>query len=292
MIAVYYSLVADTDGTRERQWARSVQSLRRFNTDLRVVLCLYGGARPETIAAANRVNVHVQQMGEFSHAFGDVPAHWREALSRIPTLHKLLSLRALAGNNLITRLVYLDCDTYFFGDIADLAARYNRCDWYAREEYWAVPGLGEIVRREGLVLVPPHNTGVILLTAELARTLATLLDDFVWYTWRLLLGSCLWRPGLVRDRALREFVQECAGADERTLALPYPCHKFWIIEEIATSLTLGRIPGLRHCLLSRADVAHGDEYARRAPGTILVHYFTSREQKFMASIEGGHLPHR
>jgi hypothetical protein len=288
MIAVYYSLVAGADGTRERQWARSVQSLRRFNSDVCVVLCLYGGAQPETIAAANRANVHVQQMGEFSHAFGDVPAYWRHALSRIPTLHKLLSLRALVSNNLVTRLIYLDCDTYLFGDIADLAAWYNRCDWYAREEHWAVPGFDEIARREGLVLVPPHNTGVILLTAELARTLATLLDDFVWYTWRLLLGSCLWCPELVRDRALREFVQERAGAGERALALPYPGNKFWIIEEIATSLTLGRVPGLSHCLLRRADVAHGDECTRRAPGTILVHYFTSREQKFMASLEGEH----
>ena len=49
MVVIYYSLLADADGTCERQWARSVQSLRKYNRDVAVVLCLYGSARRETL---------------------------------------------------------------------------------------------------------------------------------------------------------------------------------------------------------------------------------------------------
>jgi len=57
-----------------------------------------------------------------------------------------------------------------------------------------MPTLGDITSREGLILLPPYKTGVVLLTAELAHPLVTLLDDFVWCAWWLLLGICLWRP--------------------------------------------------------------------------------------------------
>ena len=95
MIAVYYSLATDPSGTRERQWARSVESLRRYNQDVSVVLCLYGGARAEVIETAGRTGVEIIPMGEFADALGDIPPHWRAALATFPTLHKLLSLRGL-----------------------------------------------------------------------------------------------------------------------------------------------------------------------------------------------------
>lgn len=285
MIVTYYSLLPDADGACERQWARSVQSLRKYNRDVSVVLCLYGIARPETMAVADREGVRVQPMGEFANALGDVPRHWRDALSAIPTLHKLLSLRNLVGTNHLSRLVYLDCDTFFFGDVADLAALYTGCDWYAREEYRHAPTLGDITSREGLILVPPYNTGVVLLTTELARTLVTLLDDFVWYAWRLLLGICLWRPELIHNPALRKLARHHSSAAERRIALVYPCDSFWIIDEVATCLTLGRIPGLTHGLLDRKDVTQGDEYKTRSSTTIVSHYFHSREARFFGRVD-------
>src|SRR5712692_9913877 len=118
MIAAYYSLATDPSGTRERQWALSVESLRRYNQDVSVVLCQYGGARPEVIETASRAGVEIIPMGEFTDALGDIPPHWRSALATIPTLHKLLSLRRLLAAESLTRLIYLDCDTYFFGDVA------------------------------------------------------------------------------------------------------------------------------------------------------------------------------
>lgn len=297
MIAVYYSLAADADGVRERQWAHSVASLRRHNPDVSVVLCLYGGARDETLDAADRARVYIQPLGEYADAFGDIPAHWRDALLTYPTLHKLFSLRALVGAGWLTRLIYLDCDTYCFGDITALAARYSRCDYYAREEpltlrddhgkdwsYIDEQALERLARAEGLTYVPPYNTGVMLFSAALARTLVTLLDDFIWYAWRLLHGACLWNPDLVGDGALTQFVRERSGGGERLLALPYPSSSLWIVEEIATWLTLGRVPGLTHDVLRKSDVAQNGEFSGQAGKLTVAHYFTSGEQDFFARL--------
>ena len=300
MTTAYYSLLADGQGVRERQWAHSVRSLRRHNADIPVVLCLYGGARAETFATAREAQVHVEQMGEYPAAFGDIPGHWRDALAGNPTLHKLLSLRCLATYG--TPLVFLDCDTYFFGDIVRLLVQYGDLDFCAREEpltlrsaegidwtYIDGSALAALALAEGLLVIPAYNTGVMLLSAALARTLVTLLDDFIWYAWRLLHGACLWRPDLVGDYDLVGLVRSRSGPSERRLALPYPAASLWISEQIATWLTLGRVPALAHDALLQGDVAQGDEWPapdRERDGPILAHYFTSGEARFFAHLAG------
>lgn len=84
MIAIYYSLAADPSGTREWQWARSVESLRRYNRDVSILLMLYGGARAEVVETADRAGVQILPMGKFADALGDIPPHWRAALSAFP----------------------------------------------------------------------------------------------------------------------------------------------------------------------------------------------------------------
>jgi hypothetical protein len=113
--------------------------------------------------------------------------------------------------------------------------------------------------------------------------LTTLLDEYLWYAWRLALGICLWCPELF-DPALVGLVRARSGPGECTLALPYPCDNSWILDEIAVSLTLGRIPGLTHDLLDPSDVAQGDEAVAGSGGSIAAHYFTSREDQFMARL--------
>ena len=295
---VYYSLTADTEGVRERQWAQSVRSLRRYNADIPIVLCLYGGARAETLATACATGVQVEAMGEYPAALGDIPEHWRSALVSNPTLHKLLSLRSVATYG--EPLIYLDCDSYFFGDVTQLSARYDGWDFCARQEpltlrsaeghewtYIDEHALAGLAMAEGLLVIPAYNTGVMLISATLAGTLLTLLDDFIWYAWRLLHGACLWHPDLVGDNSLVGFVRSRSGPVERRLALPYPAASIWIFEQIATWLTLGRIPGLAHHALRQGDVAQGDEWT--APGgerdrPIVTHYFTSGEARFFARL--------
>jgi hypothetical protein len=298
MVAVYYSLAADPSGTREWQWARSVESLRRYNRDVNLVLVLYGGARNEVMEIADRAGVQIIAMGEFAEALGDIPPHWREALSAFPTLHKLLSLRGLHSFGMPDRIIYLDCDTFLFGDVTHLA-RDGQCDWYAREEvnssrshhgydprYLDEQALAAIAHSQGLVRVPPYNTGIMILGAGLAQTLLTLLDEFIWYAWRLLAGICLWSPHLLGDHPVGGVVRATCGAGDRRLALPYPSSNPWIFEEIATWLTLGRIPGLSHDVLQRTEAAQGEEYSGWPQGLIVAHYYTAGQHRFFADMNG------
>jgi hypothetical protein len=206
MRVVYYSLVCDPAGRYERQWARSVGSLRRHDHETEVVLCLWGDATSDTLNLLRELDVQLMPMGPYRAAFEDIPAHWAQALSWFPTLHKLMSLPAvckLASESLI----FLDCDTFLRGDIRTLATLYGGRDWCAREEpnstrsaygydrdYLDESVLRALALAEGLVPIPPYNTGVFLLSLGAADQLAALLDDFLWYAWRLLLGACLWRP--------------------------------------------------------------------------------------------------
>ena len=263
-------------------------------------------AGPEVTTAAERARVPIIDMGDFPAALGDIPGHWRTALATFPTLHKLLSLQGLLSlRGPLTAgppgpLLYLDCDTYLFGDVATLAARYDGCDFRAREEplsgrshhgydpsYLDEQALAAITAAEGLVPVPPYNTGVMLLSGQLASTLVTLLDEFVWYAWRLLTGMCLWRPDLLRDDGLADLVRDRATPGERALALAYPSSNAWIIEEIATWLTLGRVPGLTHGLLHQPDVVQSDEYLRWAEGKIVAHYFSTGQDRFFDFLRQG-----
>jgi hypothetical protein len=297
MIAVYYSLSFDPSAVRDWQWARSVESLRRYNQDVTIVLFLYGGARPEIMDVAGRAGVQVVPMGEFAEALGDIPPHWREALAAFPTFHKLLSLRGLPAADSFSHFIYLDCDTYFFGDVARLAAEDRPCDWYAREEpgssrshygydprYLDEQALAAIARSQGLVPVPPYNTGVMVFRADLVRTLVTLLEDMIWYAWRLMVGMCLWSPGVLGDEALGHRVRASAGPGDRRLALPYPSSNSWIIDEVATWLTLGRIPGLSHDMLQPAEVTQGEEYSGWPDRLIVAHYYTVGQDRFFTRL--------
>jgi hypothetical protein len=296
---VYYSLLCDSSrdcdppGRHERQWIRSVTSLRRHNPDLTVALCLYGAAHSNTYETARRAGVEVCEMGSYSLALGEMPEHWRGVLAGYPTLHKLLSLRRLATIPVADRLIYLDCDTYVFGDLTRLASRTSEVDFVAREEpgsrrsphgydagYLDEDALAVLAAAEGVVSMPPYNTGVMVLSAGLAGALVALLEDFLWYAWRLFLGAALSRPEIYRDTQMCRAILASASPAEARQALAYPSSNLWIVEQIATWLTLGRLPGLRHAAFDRADVVQSNEFHTQPAGYVIAHYFSTLEDQF------------
>lgn len=295
MSLVYYSLACSPDGAREEQLVQSMRSLRRHNGQIRVNLFLYGTPRRETLEEAQRQGVDVIHLGEFSDCFSELPRHWGQALVQHPTLHKLLSLRHCSFDG-VDQVMFVDCDTFFFDDVDKVFAQHRDCDWYAREEslsrrnaHWYNPEyldedlLADIARREGLVVVPPYNSGVCVMNRGVWWGLLWLVEDFLWYAWRLLLGASLWRPEAMRNAALVQFVRDHASERERALALPYPSSNGWILEQVALWLVLGRLPQLSHNLLSPSHVAQGGEFTQ-ITGQVLVHYFSEAEHRFFAML--------
>ena len=69
-------------------------------------------------------------------------------------------------------------------------------------------------------------------------------------------------------------------------ALPYPSSNWWIVEEIATLLTLGGLSGLTYDVLRRADVAQNGEFngADGCSPPTLVHYFSHLEEEFFGCV--------
>jgi hypothetical protein len=294
---VYYSIACLDHGNSERRWTRSIQSLRKYNSSVTVLLFVYGTPRPETLAVAKRCRVEVLLCGDYSDSFGAVPAHQVAALVRYRVLHKFLSLKRIPSCG-IQQVLYLDCDTYFLGDIDRLFAQYAAESFYAREEvlsrrshhgydtdYLDEELLGEIARDEGLLGVPPYNTGVCLMNHGVWRELRPLIDDFCGYVWRLLVGACLWRPEAVWDEAFAAYILQNIRNEDRRAALRYPSRNGWIAEEIGWWLTLGRLPHLTHGVFSQSDVAQGGLEYRTSTGFMLAHYFSVNESRFFAHME-------
>ncbi|MET0659960.1 MAG: hypothetical protein ABW110_17580 [Steroidobacteraceae bacterium] len=293
MRLVYYSLLPDTHGRYESQWIESVASLRRHNPQVSVRLFVYGRVTPSLAETARAFDVVLVPAGDYSDTLTAIAPNWARLLAFCPTLHKVLSLRLLPDQPL-SQLLYLDCDTFFFGDVADIFERYVELEWYAREEpcsrrsaYGYDPGyldedaLADIARRERLEVVPPFNTGVMVLNHGLWLALASLSAELLELAGRLMLGidRSTFQPFL---SGLDSTIQSCVF--DKAAALPFPSSNSWLIEAVALWLTLGRLSGVSHGVLSRHDVLQNGEFRHRKHDPVLVHYFSSLEMEFFESI--------
>ncbi len=299
MRLVYYSLANFPDDSRERQWVQSIRSLRLYNRTIPVWLLLFNGASDEMLREAEQQSVQVCTLGDYEEFLRR--AHPRgSVLSLYPTFHKFLSLENLPLQDL-TQLLYLDCDTFFFGDVNRLFDLHAESDWYAREEPGSLRSqfgsnpkhvdemlLQSIARSEKLCPIPPFNSGVCLLNHGIWRGLIGLGGVYLGLAWRLLCGRELGGHDYeLHDPRIRPAVMDGMTDADRSNALPYPSANDWIIEQIALWLALGHLPQFSLGTLSSEHVPQGGEFEfALAPGhrCILAHYFSGAEREFFSAV--------
>jgi hypothetical protein len=197
-------------------------------------------------------------------------------------------------------MLYIDCDTYFFDDVARLFDNYAQADWYAREEpnsrrsqtgydpsHIDEDELSNLARIVGSQTFIPFNSGVCLLSDRVRQAFAQVRITFLDLAWRLLSGQRIPDPpDNEYDAQIREALRTLSATD-RARTLRYPSSNTWIIEQIALWLALGHVPHLSQDFLFPDDVAQGSEFhdaLRREHPIVLAHYFSVLEQDFFAAI--------
>lgn len=286
---IYYSLAWQPESHCERQWAQSVRSLRQYNRTIPVVLCLYGAGSDEISREADRQSVEIVRLGDFHAALRHPKAN---VLGLYPIWHKLLSLRHVLQYD---RILYVDCDTFWFNDPERLFARYAAADWYARDEvatrrgypqqydpnYLDEDKLKDVAESLGAAVFTPFNTGVMLAKRWAAAAIVERETEFLDIGWRLLVGEMLeTRSRYTKDDVMAAAVRANAGPNDIKHHIPYPCSNRWLVEQTATWLTLGRIPNVRIDPLEHEVVLQSNGFLQRGPKCVLTHYFSHLEGEF------------
>ena len=301
---VYYSLALPSGDPRPDliwQFATSIRSLRAHNANVPVALFLHGSMPGELARECSAYGVTVWDQGPYERRLAELcPAGW-PALVKYPLLHKFLNFGALSGTA-CSEVLYCDCDTVFFDDVALLFDRYAGAELVAREEvltsrspFGADPDfvdeslLARIAASDGAAAIPPFNLGVVLFGEDSWRRSATLDRVLVDYAWRF----ATWMGRHPANGAAAQY-GEFAGAEEaRRLAgpgdlaraLPFPSCNRWILDEVALWLTLGHLPGIRTVDFHPSDVAQNGEFAASDPasaGWIVCHYYTQNMGRIAA----------
>jgi hypothetical protein len=180
-----------------------------------------------------------------------------------------------------------------------LFARYRRADWYAREAPTSrccphgyepknidEAALSAIANAEGLASIRPFNAGVCLLNNRVWERFAKQRPAFLDTVWRLLVGRHQ-RDADGSDDHIRSAVLESATRRDHHRAIPYPSNNFWIAEEIALWLTLGRVHGITQDFLSPDHVIQDKEFIdilKDGRHVVVAHYFSLAEVRFFRSV--------
>jgi hypothetical protein len=282
-----YSLAPCGDGPYLEQLLRSVGSLRKHNVTIPVWVMVYGDL-PEAAASWLKArDVQVRSLESYAECLRKLSPDW-EALSSYPVLPKYLSVGELADVEL-SQLLHIDCDTYFFDDVAKLFDRYRDCEWYGREEVYSPcspyfdpayidsHALAELAKSERLREVPTLNMGVLMLNHGLHRKVAELLTVILDNVSRLM----MW-VGQHRD-SYERLPFAAPHSSGRLPALQFPSSNLWILDEVAFWLALGKLPQLSSGFMAWQDFPQGQEFlatSRAKTTAIGCHYFSVNEALF------------
>lgn len=283
------------------QLGESLASLRAHDTATDVRVFAYGASERidemKLAALADRHRAHLHAKGPYEDALARyVSPHRARVLADYGVLHKWLALAEVVTE----QCLYVDNDTCFFGPASHLFEAYASADFYAREEpfssrshagydpaYIDEARLFALAESEGARPLPTYNLGAVMLNHRMGPRLAALLPELLGYVWRLCLG-------IVRDVEPAAYTSEDQivrmardGADT-TDALPYPSSNYWIVEQLALLLALGKLEPFGHAVFDRADVVQGVEFHFVTPTALptLAHYYSSNTEPFFAWRKG------
>jgi len=313
---VYYSLFnppADPRPDLLRQLVSSIHSLREHNETVPVTVFVYGDEPPELAPSLDGYGVRIQRQGGYRARLERLCPEGAAILEQYPLLHKFLNFTEIAALG-PGQVLFLDCDTLFFGDVDRLFERYAGAHCHAREEptcarshygydpfYIDEDALARLAASVGARPLPPFNLGVVLFNAGLAEALAGLDGMFVSYAWRLLLWLAR-HPSEERAshygegaavRLLRDALDAAEAPREIDDALPYPSANEWILDQVALWLTLGHVPGLTYGDFSRREVLQNGEFLSQPvhdPDWIVCHYYSQNMSRMEQWLHGPAVP--
>jgi hypothetical protein len=275
-----------------------------YNRTVPVVVFIYGDYPGELATALAPYDINIRLQGSYEARLAELcPSGW-QVLAQYPLLHKFLNFREISVFN-PQQVLFLDCDTLFFDDVARLFQQYGNSHCYAREEptcsrshygydsqYIDEDVLARLAWSQGISPRPPFNLGVVLFNHGICSSLAGLDRILISYAWRLLIWLAL-NPSDQKAarygegtavRLLRQQLDSGAKLEDVQSALAFPSSNEWILDQVALWLALGHIPDLTYSDFSPLHVLQNGEllsHNTQQSDWILCHYFSQN----MARVE-------
>jgi hypothetical protein len=298
---IYYSLIAFNGEPHCMQWIKSVESLRKYNRKIPVHLFFFGEIPAIVQMTADKLDIVIHQQLLYREYLNELMPGKGDILSKNPRLHKHLVFENISNLH-VSQVLYLDCDTFFFDDVAFLFQKYEIFSWYAKAEpnskrddiesgsnTFNNGDLKIRAAKEGVRFIGQYNSGVFLLNNGLWEKLWLLRQKFLSFVYRIMVG--LYYNKSVNGDVLSDSFPTSISTDDINNRIDIPLGSEWIMGQIALWLTLGSIKELSHGEFSRYDVLQSREYYSLKPGDkpVLIHYFSNWEERFFELLSGKHL---
>lgn len=307
MSLIYYVQTLTGGAGREirfRQLLASLGSLRYHNRSIPVRLILAGELQPaETYTlkrATDQLQLSLVHVGDYRRQLEKLWPDAHEVFDERSMLHKLALLETGLADIPAGPCLYVDSDTFFHRDPADLFTACSAADFYAREEPYSTRSpLGHrpeeidepaLYGLQSAGRIQPFNAGVTLWSQDMIHQLMTLCPVYITYSLRfwLWLAEQLPEAGTYSPVAnLRRSPQARAHCRRRGLTpLAYPARNPWICDQLALWCALSELPQLHQGWFSREQVLQGGEellFPGQFRQPVLSHYFSTHTQAFFTT---------